>query len=70
MKDELGAKIVIGFISWIKKTCSYLIDDYGEDKKNQKAPKKCAIKKQTWIKNCQNCLETAQLKNIINHLKK
>ena len=50
MKDELGAKIVIGFISGIKKTCSYLIDDYGEDKKTKRHQKSVPLKNKLELK--------------------
>ena len=50
MKDELGAKIVIGFISWIKRTCSYLVDDYGEDKKTKRHQKSVPLKNKLELK--------------------
>ena len=43
MKDELGGKIMIEFVTLRPKTYSYLTDDCKEDKKT-KGTKKCAIK--------------------------
>ena len=44
MKDELGGKAMTKFFGLRAKTCSYLIDDGSEDKK-QKAQKECHKKK-------------------------
>ena len=40
MKDELGVKIMTKFVELRKTAYSYIIDDYGEDKKT-KCPKEC-----------------------------
>ena len=44
MKDELGGKIITGFVTLRPKTYSYLTDDCKEDKKT-KGTKKCVIKR-------------------------
>ena len=44
MKDELGGKIITGFVTLRPKTYSFLTDDGKEDKK-AKGTKKCVIKK-------------------------
>ena len=44
MKDELGGKIIMKFVTLRPKTFSFLIDDGKEDKK-AKGTKKCIIKK-------------------------
>ena len=61
------------FVIWIQavssQTYSYLIDDGSEDKK-AKGTKKCVIKKQLKFENHKNYLETTQLDNEINYVKK
>ena len=49
MKDELGAKIIMEFITLRPKTYSYLIDNGKEDKK-AKGTKKCLIKRMSKFK--------------------
>ena len=44
MKDELSGKIMIKSFGLRAKTCSYLIDDGGENEK-AKGTKSCVIKK-------------------------
>ena len=44
MKDELGGKIIMEFVTLRPKTYSYLTDDGKEDKK-AKGTKKCVIKR-------------------------
>ena len=51
------------------KTYRYSINDGNEDKK-AKDTKKCVIKRKLKFENFKNCLETTQLENEINHLKK
>ena len=38
--------------------------------KNQKAQKKCVIKRKLKFQDYKNCLEAVQIKNKINHLEK
>ena len=61
MKDELGGKIIRKFVELRAKTYSHL---------KAKDTKKCVIKRKLKFENCKNCLETTQLENEINHLKK
>ena len=70
MKDELGGKMKTKFVGLRVKTYSYLIDDGIEDKKKQKAQKKCVIKRKLKFENYKNCLEATQLESKTNHLKK
>ena len=49
MKDELGGKIMVKFVGLKTKTCSYLIDDGSEDKK-QKAEKSLSSKENLNLK--------------------
>ena len=44
MKNELGGKIVTKFVGLRAKTCNYIMDDGGEDKK-AKGTKMCHKKK-------------------------
>ena len=50
-------------------TYSHLIDD-GDEKKNGKSTKKCAIKGKLKFKYNKRCLEETQLENKINQLEK
>ena len=61
MKDELGGKIIRKFVELRAKTYSHL---------KAKDTKKCVIKRKLKFENFKNCLETTQLENEINHLKK
>ena len=55
MKDELGGKIVMEFVTLRPKTYSYLTDDCKEDKK-AKGTKKCVIKRMIKFNDYKNCL--------------
>ena len=55
MKDELGGKIMIEFVSLRPKTYAYLIDDGRSDKK-AKGTKKCVIKRRLKFNNYKDCL--------------
>ena len=55
MKDELGGKIIIEFVSLRPKTYSHLADDGKEDKK-AKGTKKCVIKRMIKFNDYKNCL--------------
>ena len=55
MKDELGGKIIMEFVTLRPKTCSYLTDDGKEDKK-AKGTKKCIIKKMIKFNDYKKCL--------------
>ena len=61
MKDELRGKIIREFVELRAKTYSHL---------KAKDTKKCVIKRKLKFENFKNCLETTQLENEINHLKK
>ena len=54
MKDELGGKIIIEFVTLRPKTYSYLTDDGKEDKKT-KGTKKCVIKRMNKFNDYKNC---------------
>ena len=69
MKNELGGKIMTKFVGLRAKTNSCLIDDDNEDKK-AKCTKRCVVKKRLKFENYEDCLETTQLENKINYLKK
>ena len=69
IKDELGGQIMKKFVGLRAKTHSYLKDNNNEDKK-AKGTKKCAIKRILIFQDYKNCLEAAQIENIINHLEK
>ena len=43
LKDELGGKIMKGFCALRAKTCTYLMDDDSEKKKDKRM-KRCVIK--------------------------
>ena len=55
MKDELGGKIIMEFVTLRPKTYSYLTDDGKEDKK-AKGTKKCVIKRMIKFNDYKNCL--------------
>ena len=55
MKDELGGKIIMEFVTLRPKTYSYLTDDCKEDKK-AKGTKKCVIKRMIEFNDYKNCL--------------
>ena len=55
MKDELGEKIIMEFVTLRPKTYSYLTDDGKEDKKS-KGTKKFAIKRMIKFNDYKNCL--------------
>ena len=55
MKDELGRKIIIEFVTLRPKTYSYLIDNSKKDKK-ARGTKKCVIKRMIKFNDYKNCL--------------
>ena len=55
MKDELGGKIIMEFVTLRPKSYSYLTDDGKEDKK-AKGTKKCVIKKMIKFNDYKKCL--------------
>ena len=55
MKDELGGKIIMEFVTLRTKTYSFLTDDGKEDKK-AKGTKKCVIKKMIKFNDHKKCL--------------
>ena len=55
MKDELGEKIIMVFVTLRPKTYSYLTDDCKEDKK-AKGTKKYVIKRMIKFNDYKNCL--------------
>ena len=55
MKDELGGKIITEFVTLRSKTCSYLTDDFKEDKK-AKGTKKWVIKRMIKFDDYNKCL--------------
>ena len=55
MKDELGGKVIMEFVTLRPKTYSYLTDDSKEDKK-AKGTKKCVIKKMIKFNDHKKCL--------------
>ena len=55
MKDELGGKIIMEFVTLRPKTYSFLTDDGKEDKK-AKGTKKCVIKKMIKFNDYKKCL--------------
>ena len=55
MKDELGGKIIMKFVTLRPKTYSFLTDDGKEDKK-AKGTKKCVIKKMFKFSDYKKCL--------------
>ena len=69
MKDELGGQIMKEFVRLIAKSYSYLKDSNDESKK-AKDTKKCIIKRKIEFQDYKNCLEAAQIENIMNHLEK
>ena len=55
MKDELGGKIIMEFVTLRPKTYSFLTDDGKEDKKAE-GTKKCVIKKMIKFNDYKKCL--------------
>ena len=55
MKDELGGKIMTGFVALRPNTYSYLMDDGNNDKK-AKGTKKCVIKRILKFDDYKDCL--------------
>ena len=55
MKDELGGKIIMEFVTLRPKTYLYLINNCKEDKK-AKGTKKCVIKRMITFNDYKNCL--------------
>ena len=55
MKDELGGKIIMEYVTLRPKTYSFLTDDGKEDKK-AKGTKKCVIRKMTMFNDYKKCL--------------
>ena len=55
MKDELGGKIIMEFVTLRPETYSFLTDDSKEDKK-AKGTKKCVIKKMIKFNDYKKCL--------------
>ena len=60
MKDELGGKIIMEFVTLRPKTYSFLTDDGKEDKK-AKGTKKCEIKKKIKFNDYKKCLFSDKL---------
>ena len=60
MKDELGGKIITGFVTLRPKTYSFLTDDGKEDKK-AKGTKKCIIKKMIKFNDYKKCLLNGEI---------
>ena len=69
MNDELGEKIIKIIVGLREKSYSYLTDDNSEDKK-AKGANVCVMKSKLKFENYNNCLETTQFENKINHLQK
>ena len=55
MKDELGGKIIMEFVTLRPKTYSFLTDD-GKEVKKAKGTKKCVIKKKIKFNDYKKCL--------------
>ena len=55
MKDELGEKIMKEFVALRPNTCSYLTDDFEEDKKVE-GTRKCVIKRELKFNDYKDCL--------------
>ena len=60
MKDKLGGKIIMEFVTFRPKTYSYLTDDGKEDKK-AKGTKKCIIKKMIKFNDYKKCMFNDEL---------
>ena len=60
MKDELGGKIIMEFVTLIPKTYSFLTDD-GKENKKAKGTKKCIIKKKIKFNDYKKCLFSDEL---------
>ena len=69
MKDELGRQIMKKFVRLRAKTCSYLKDNNGEDKK-AKRTKKCVVKRNLKFRYYKKCLKASQIENKIKYLEK
>ena len=68
-KDELGEKIITGFVALIPKTYSYLAG--GSDKnKKAKATKMCVIKQKLKLEDSENYLKAFKFENETKHLEK
>ena len=61
MKDELGGRIIMEFVTLRPKTYSYLTDDGKEDRK-AKGTKKCVIKRMIEFKDYKSCLLNGEVK--------
>ena len=66
MKDELGGKIIMEFVTLRPKTNLYLTDDCKEDKK-AKGTKKYVIKRMIRLNDYKNCLLKDEV--LLNHNK-
>ena len=60
LKDEFGGKITKEFVVLRVKTCTYLMDDDGEEKK-AKGIKKCVIKRELSFENYKDCLFNGEI---------
>ena len=60
MKDELGGKIIMEFVTLRPKTYSFLTDD-GKENKKAKGTKKCIIKKKIKFNDYKKCLFSDEL---------
>ena len=67
MKDELGENLMKEFAVLRPKTCRYLIDDNGEDKK-AKGTKNYVVKIKLKFEDYKHCLEATEPENRINQL--
>ena len=59
-KDEFGGKNTKEFVVLRVKTCAYLMDDDGEEKK-AKGTKKCVIKRELSFENYKDCLFNGEI---------
>ena len=66
MKDELGGRIMTGFVALRPKTYAYLMDHGNSDKK-AKETKKCVIKRVLKFIDCKDCLLNNEI--VLNHNK-
>ena len=60
-KSELGGQIMIKFVGWKTKTCSYLKDNIDEDKRT-KGTKKYVIKRKLKFKEYKKMFKSIKLK--------